>query len=528
MQDLQATIQLVLDYLKGIWIKKRFIIISTWLICPLGFVLVAQMPDVYKSEAKVYADTSSMLKPLLRGLALQTNPQEEIKLIARTLKSTPNLEDIARKADLDIAAKTPLEFQGIVENLKDKIEFDSSGRASIYTISYEHKEPQVAKRVVSLTLDKFVETALGQNRQDSSTAQNFLEQQIQEYANRLENAEQRLADFKKQYGDLMPESGGSDYYQQRTQLRAQIEAINLELSEKMSQLESLKSKFATNNLDEDSPENINIETQYDERIALLQASLDDLQIRFTEQHPDVIQTKERLAGLEAQRKKEIEQLMKGLSSGELASGGLSENLIVQELTIVINNLESTIASLNVRKQSFNEKLEALEEKLVLIPDIEAKRTALNRDYGITKKKYEDLLIRKESADISRKADLSAEDVQFRIIEPPVVPLEATGPKRALFYTLILILSFGVGVVIAFLVSQVNPVIMNAEQLMKLTGRPVLGSVTDTNIDEIKKRDKRRMWVFAASTFVIFSIYLVFMASEIILKTTPLQIAERLL
>lgn len=528
MQELQVIIQQMLDYMKGIWIKKRYIIISTWLICPLGFLFIANMPDVYESEAKVYADTRSMLKPLLRGLAVQTNPQEEIKLIARTLKSTPNLEDIARKADLDITASTPLEFKAIVESLKDKIDFDSSGRASIYTISYEHRDPQVAKRVVTLTLDKFVESALGQNREDSSTASNFLEQQISEYASRLANAEQRLAEFKKQYGELIPEAGGKSYYESRAQLKNQIEALDLELSEKKTQLNSLKSKFNTSNSDEESPDNINIETQYDDRISQLQASLDDLQIRFTDRHPDVLQTKERLERLKKQRKDEIAQLMQGLSNGELASGGLSENLIVQELTVLINNLESNIASLEVRRRSYAKKFNELEEKLELIPDIEAKRTALNRDYGINKKKYEEMLGRKESADISRKADLSAEEVKFRIIEPPVAPLSASGPKRALLYTAVLIFSVIVGVGVAFLVSQINPVINSIKHLSAVTGRPVFGAVTDINLEHIKKKEKRHLIIFLISSFMIFSIYLVFMFSEIVLKQTPIQLMEKLL
>jgi len=110
MQDLQATIQQVLDYIKGIWIKKRYIIISSWLVCPLGLFFVSQMPDVYESKARVYADTRSMLQPLLRGLAVQTDPDTEIQMIAKTLLSRPNLEEIARNTDLDIAANSPQEF----------------------------------------------------------------------------------------------------------------------------------------------------------------------------------------------------------------------------------------------------------------------------------------------------------------------------------------------------------------------------------------------------------------------------------
>lgn len=525
MQDLQATIQQILDYLKGIWIKKRFIMLSTWLICPLGFFVVANMPDVYESEAKVYADTRSMLKPILRGLAIQNDPNDEIQLIARTLLSTPNLEDIVRQADLDLNAKNATEFSAVVQNLQANIQLRPARRDNIYTISYSHPSGEVAKRVVTLTLDKFIESSLGNNRRDSDTASKFLDQQIDEYARRLSLSEQRVADFKKEYGDLI---SGNSYYQQRANLKNQIETLNLELAEKETQLSSLKDKFKSATPNQDNSDSLNIKTQYDVRIEQLKGSLDELMIRYTEQHPDVVQTKERLEGLEKQRQAEIKQLVDGLSNGNLASGSLSENAIVQELTIVINNLESNIASLNVRKDSYEVKLTELEEKIELVPDIEAKKTALNRDYGITKRKYEELLSRRESADLSRKADLSAEEVQFRIIEPPVVPLAPSGPNRPILYTLVLILSFGVGIVLAFITSQLNPVVINASQLTAITGRPVLGTVTDTNIEQIKRRNIRRFWVFSVSTMMIVLLYLVFVVTEISLRTTPLKIVEGML
>ena len=77
MQELQQTIEMILDYIRGIWLKKRYIMLCSWLICPVGFGYIAMMPDVYKSEAVVFVDTRSMLQPLLSGLAIQTNPQQD-------------------------------------------------------------------------------------------------------------------------------------------------------------------------------------------------------------------------------------------------------------------------------------------------------------------------------------------------------------------------------------------------------------------------------------------------------------------
>ena len=95
MQELQKTLELFLNYAKGIWNKKRYIMISTWLICPVGFFYVMSLPDVYQSSAKVYVDTPSVLQPLLRGLAIQNDPRQEIAMMVKTLLSRPNIEIIA-------------------------------------------------------------------------------------------------------------------------------------------------------------------------------------------------------------------------------------------------------------------------------------------------------------------------------------------------------------------------------------------------------------------------------------------------
>jgi uncharacterized protein involved in exopolysaccharide biosynthesis len=110
MQDLEQTIQMVLDFIRGIWIKKRYVMICSWLICPIGFFWVATLPDVYESDAQVYVDTRSVLKQIISGLAFGTNPEQEVQMMAKTLKSRSNLETIARESDLDITAKTDEEY----------------------------------------------------------------------------------------------------------------------------------------------------------------------------------------------------------------------------------------------------------------------------------------------------------------------------------------------------------------------------------------------------------------------------------
>ncbi len=82
---------------------------------PYWLDFVAAMPNVYQSEARVYVDTQSLLRPLLKGLTVETNPNTQIRLMVKTLLSRPNLERITRMTDLDVQASTPAQYEAIIK-----------------------------------------------------------------------------------------------------------------------------------------------------------------------------------------------------------------------------------------------------------------------------------------------------------------------------------------------------------------------------------------------------------------------------
>ena len=513
MQDLQQTLVQILDYVKGIWIKKRYVMLFSWLICPIGFIYVATLPDQYASRAQVFVDTRSVLQPLLRGLAIQTNPDQEIQMMAKTLLSRSNVEIIARESDLDIAAQTEAQFEGIVSELVNSIRLSSTGRDNIYNISYENKDAIVAQKVVKETLDLFVEGALGNNRRDTDTAGKFLDEQIAEYESRLSEAEQRVADFKRQYNDILPLSG--TYYAQLQRLQGELEDTQLQIKQTKQQVDSLKSQmaqkkssdsFGVTNADEPV-----LRTRYDDRIRGLEEQLDTLKLRFTDKHPDVIETKALLESLEAARTKEIDAFLN--ESDEDGTQPLND--LNREIKLEVSRYQSNLAALEVKETDVKAKIARLESKVDLIPQIEAENTALNRDYSITKGKYEELLSRKEAADLSRRAEVSSEELQFRIIEPPLVPKRPSGPNRLILYTAVLIIGFGSGIGVAFLVSQLNPILIRPKQLLQIADYPIWGTVTHLDLSEIKRKNRNRLLIFLLSSGSIVAMYAVLAAAEIL-------------
>ena len=92
----------------------------------------------------------ALLRPLLRGLAVYNNPEQQINLVARTLLSRPNLEKIAREADLDITVNTQAEMDELIDQLRGDIKLNSTREQNIYTIRYPSDSPELARKLFRL------------------------------------------------------------------------------------------------------------------------------------------------------------------------------------------------------------------------------------------------------------------------------------------------------------------------------------------------------------------------------------------
>jgi len=123
---------------------------------------------------------SRVLRPLLAGLALQPNLDQQVVLVSRTLISRPNVERLIRMTDMDLKVKTPADRDEMIDVLTRKLKIDGSARDNLYSISYRDASPDQAKRVVQSLLSIFVESSLGNTRKDTDVARRFIEEQIRQ------------------------------------------------------------------------------------------------------------------------------------------------------------------------------------------------------------------------------------------------------------------------------------------------------------------------------------------------------------
>ncbi len=517
---------------RGLWRFRWIALGIAWAVSVAGWLLVARMPDQYQATTRVYVDTASLLRPLLRGLAVETDVRQRLRLMTRSLLSRPNLEKVARMTDLDLKARTPEDMERLIDSLAARIRLRDAGRVNLYTISFTDPDPALAKRVVQSLLTIFVESSLGDSRRESSTALKFLEQQIAEYAKRLDEAERRLMEFKRRNMGLLPGQGG-DYFSRLEKVQAELEAARLELRQAVNRRDELRRQLEDAEAAEEyalvpeAPATTAV-SPLDARIQALQAKLDELLLKYTERHPDVIEIKRTIAALEEQKRKEMEAMAATAAPGEPA---VPVNPVRQQLKLALAEADATVAALRVRVQTYERKLARLRSLVDTIPKVEAELKRLTRDYAVTKRNYEQLLARRESAKISEEAQQTADDVKFRVIDPPRVPLEPVGPNRVLLMSAALGVGIAAGLAFALLLTQLRPTFDTRRALRQATGLPVLGGVM--LVQTLAQRVRRRVEVasFAFATLLLVLAYggvLTVYVADLQLASALREIAGRLL
>ena len=482
----------LITYLKGIWRYRWFMMLVIWVVCIVGWGVVYQMPDKYESSARVNVDTQSMLQPLLRGLTISTNSSQRVKLVTRTLLSRPNLEKLARMTDLDLVALTPGDMETLLDDLGSDIGISSTREQDLYTISYSHSDRELAKRVVQSLLTIFVESTLGESREDTDSAQEFVRQQIKAYEAKLEGAELRLAEFKRTHIGMMPGST-QDYYGQLQATKNALQQAKLSLQEAENQVEQFEIQLED---DEDSyllyselqPE---MGSALDMRIQNLQERMEELLLRFTEKHPDVVEITRLVEELELKRE-EDHVLMDEMDLGP------TDNPVYQQLKMQLTQAEANVASMNARVEEYERRIVVLQEQVDSVPKIEAELKQLDRDYSIHQQNYQELLARRESANIAEQAEISGDQLKFRVVDPPRVPLSPSSPNRPLLMTAVLIGSLVLGIVLAFFLYVLRPTFDNAREAMEVLGRPVLGGVSMIHNREWSIRHKRALMAYSVA------------------------------
>jgi polysaccharide chain length determinant protein (PEP-CTERM system associated) len=523
---MEVIIQQIRAILRDVFRYRWIAFAVAWGVCLLAWPVILTMPNKFEAHTRVYVDPSTALKPVIQGLAIEQDINAELNLVRQSMLSRPNLQKIIKEAGLAPQPLWPAAEARLLNDLSQRIDIevvtqpvagDNPVPSKVYTISFDDNDRDRALKVVQNLLDSFMEGTLGGKRKDAEAARSFLQGQIKDYEAKLGDAEQRLAEFKKHNVGLVPGDQAGDYF---TRLQTEIDAakksqtsLGIAITRRGALSEQLRGEapVAASTLPSQGMGGANGARGGDtlSRIQDTQARLDDLLLRFTDKHPDVIALRQTLEDLKARRATELEALKRG-DAGAAVSTGASSNPVYQSIQLQLNQADVEIAGLHGELADHNARIADLRRMVDTQPQVEAEFAKLNRDYAVNKAQYTALVDRLEKARLGGEAEETG-SVRFDVIDPPTADPNPVSPKRSMLLGGTLLAAIAAGLGVAYLITLIKPVFHSGKQLAERTGITVLGVISATRIAGNSQTWQRRylMYGLACSSLVAALVVVVF-------------------
>jgi polysaccharide chain length determinant protein (PEP-CTERM system associated) len=512
----------VYAYARILWRRRWWAMAAAWALCLIGWFVISLLPDRYEASARVYADARTALQRVVEGIAIDQDFEGELQLIREALLSRPQLEAVAHKSKLDVNVTDAAGMDALITNLQQEIHVvaTTSGgntrraanekRDTLYAITYQHRSRNKSVEVVRTLLDNIVEGALSGNRAGASEAQNFLSTQIADLDRRLAEAEERLAEFKKRNVGMLPDtSDRGDYFSRLTTEQAGLQKAKTDLAIASSRRAELLRQLASARKyvpgTSSSPGGAaGVPSDLSARIQESEAKLQELLLRYTERHPEVIALTQNIADLRAREAKEMSELARG-GTGTGVIRSLSVNPVYQSIQTQLSQSDVDIAAYRGSVVQHEKEIARLTSFVDSAPEVEQEYSRLNRDYDVIKAQYDALVKRLEQARVSDSAAQSGV-VRFEVIEPPHATPTPVWPNRGLLTIAVLLVGILGGIVAALVPQWLRPTFDDTGTLARLTGLPVLGGVSllEKAGAALQLRSEVRRLSLAASVLVILT------------------------
>ena len=444
----------------GLWRRRWFAVVTAWLVCLAGWMAVMALPSLYSASAQIYVAADPVLTPLLKGIAINGASDAEYSLLRQTLLSDPNLTALIEATGLNATVQGPGAEAALIHRLSQTIRVIPQTN-ELFTISYEDKDPKTALSVVRGLVNIYLERSANRDQDDINNATGFLDQQITYFKQQLQKEEQTRAAFLSKYTQLLPGATGMSELEQQSNLVASLQGQLQDMTAKRDMLQAqLKQTQAVRNTSTPGIPGPGSD------LLTAEQQVATLKQQYTSSYPGLIQAEQRVAALKSAQ---------GDGTG-LGSTSSLPNEVYTQLKLDLLDTNSTIYSLHRQISAATSERDRLAHLASSKPGLEAEYTDIDRNYGILLNEYNDLMARREAIRIGASANINANQVQLKIVNPPRLPREPTAPNKLLLLSAVLLGGLGSGTAIAMAFSEWESCFYNLNDLRAI-GLPVIGGIS---------------------------------------------------
>lgn len=422
--------------------EQKKVIIPIIVICTVLAIIVAfVLPKSYQSNTLVRIKSSnnsamSGMVAMAAGFGIDVggsssaSPENYIEL----MKSREVLEPIMEQVDMPEEDKEKLTTENFI---KKYLDITNTRKTDLINIKAYGKTPEEAQMISQSVADNFLTLMTKLNKEDNSSVLKFLNDRMSIAKEEMETAENKLQTYQQEKGIYSPNDQTKalvdkldDYDKKIAQLEAQEQANSAKLQDVTGQLEQQNSSLLEYNIS-DNDAIMNLRTA----IVNKQVELVGLQQRYTEEHPDVIRTKEELAELKKSLDREIQSAVNSKSATLTPVQG---NLLMEKV-----QTETAEAVTSASLDALKAKQQEAEGDMSTLSADSVEYMRLLRDKTITSEVYTNLVKAYENTRIQE----AQESMDIQIIDAANLPREDMPAKPN--KKIIAVIGFVLGIIISF-------------------------------------------------------------------------------
>ncbi len=470
-----ASILAILDAARR---RKFYVIVPALVLTVCVGAFASRLPNSYRAQALLAVErppASDLLR--MGGTPGPPGIQEQLRVIRETLFARPLLQEVLKEFTLYGPATDP---DWATEDMKKRIRIQVEGTDAFY-IGFEDGDRQAVAEVANRLAELFVKSTSASQEQNVEEAAGLLDQELARLRDKLADEDEEIKEYKQKVGEELPEHLGTNLKLVEAlemRLQAKRDSIGENQARRAQVLEEMKG------LQKEPAQEIQRELPVEEPTAEQKAldekrlKLKELEAKYTEQYPEIPRLRKEIADLE--QAVAASPRRKSRSDATAAASrrypGPDASMRYLALKGELEGIDQRLRSYAPEEKALQAEIASLRQRVASAPKHERALAEMTREQALTRSQYQGLLEKQNEMKMAERLRQKGQSLVFKVVEPASVPSAPSSPKRERILLLGFVGSLGLGVVLAFLVEQLDTSFDSADDFKTFTNLPLLAVI----------------------------------------------------
>ena len=414
---------------RAVWERRLKVVAITLIGAGVAFAGAKMIAPKYRGETRLlieqrapaFANTQTSdatAGPLLDELNIAS--QVQLLQSADLIKKVINSEKLYELPEFDEAAngsaltdilvalhlkKNPAENppeERVIDAFTERLQVFQVPGSRVIGINFTSKDPKLAARIPNAMASVYLATQSGAKLASNSEATRWLEPEIESLRQKVNDAEQKVAEYRAQHG-LLPTNGGSNFpTQQLNDISAELTRVRGEKANAEARAQAVRNALSSGEASDTLPDIMNSQSM--QRLkgteSGLQSQISDLSTSLLNNHPRLRSLRAQLADIKTQIRAETQKILTSIEN------------------------ESKVADL--RATELERQSGALQQNSAKAGEDEVGLNALQREANAQRQLLETYLVRYREA--ASRADSNSSPADARVVSKAIQPVDPYFPK----------------------------------------------------------------------------------------------------